>query len=36
MSVYIIPFLCFVATYFLGIIIGRLSVKLDKNKEEKR
>lgn len=33
MSVYIIPFVCFLATYFLGIVIGRQTVKMDMKKE---
>lgn len=35
MSVYIIPFVCFVATYALGVIIGRLSVKIDYEKDKR-
>lgn len=31
--IYIIPFACFVATYLLGVFIGRKSVLMDMEKK---
>lgn len=33
MALYLIPFLCFVASYLLGVVIGRASVKIDRERE---
>lgn len=32
MVIYIIPIACFVASYFLGVVIGRASVKVDRER----
>lgn len=29
MVVYLIPFVCFIASYLLGVAVGRKSVKID-------
>lgn len=29
MAVYLIPFVCFIASYLLGVAVGRKSVKID-------
>ena len=32
MALYLIPFVCFVASYLLGVVIGRASVKMDRER----
>lgn len=34
MVLYLITFLCFVASYLLGVVIGRASVKMDRERED--
>lgn len=36
MAVYLIPFACFVASYLLGVVIGRASVKMDLEKHHEK
>ena len=35
MILYIIPIACFIACYFLGVAVGRRSVKIDRGENEK-